>query len=401
MPTMDDQDCSEPASVILSRARQAGFSVSDAQLARWHRDGLLPRPSTRSLGRGRGTQTIYPAGTGKQLFDLCRLHRKHRHLGDVTWRLWFLGYPVSERLWHSKLQSWAAELDRSIAEIEQLAYPDGDDFLSDEALDAIESAASRRFASEQLLQARKRVGRKNFPTLLRLVIELATGRFSGSPAGDGDGDEERQLDMAILERSFGFQRARTDRIGSVGPWLQGDITPTLAEVADLLQQMKFTSILKTTSAADLAQAREELSGLLSMMIDCSSVLEAMFGRHAFGYGVFARLVETGSARNLGWMLIVWCAFRRVPKFANGMRELLRLPPAVRMLSENYRKITLLRTEVPAFAAALSDRTLSTTLRSARKAQSHHVELARIGNAHKDEVTAFLSRHPEVESQHEE
>jgi len=74
---------------LLAAASAAGLAVSHAQLARWHRVGLLPRPQVRSLGRGRGTVSLYPPGSGQRLVRVAQLHQRERRLTSVAWRLWW------------------------------------------------------------------------------------------------------------------------------------------------------------------------------------------------------------------------------------------------------------------------------------------------------------------------
>jgi hypothetical protein len=73
---------------LLAAAAKAGFEVSEAQLARWHRSGLLPRPQVRSLGRGKGTESLYPPGSSDRLVRVAELHVEEHRLANAGWRLW-------------------------------------------------------------------------------------------------------------------------------------------------------------------------------------------------------------------------------------------------------------------------------------------------------------------------
>jgi len=94
----------ETTEEVLAAAVAAGYSVSRAQLVRWHRVGLLPRPSTTGLGQGRGTMTLYAAGTSRQLVALCEIRKRYRRLDDAGWLLWWQGYEVPDRLVTGYLQ---------------------------------------------------------------------------------------------------------------------------------------------------------------------------------------------------------------------------------------------------------------------------------------------------------
>lgn len=45
---------------LIRRLKALGIPSSRTTLARWVRQGLIPAPARRSLGRGRGSESIYP-----------------------------------------------------------------------------------------------------------------------------------------------------------------------------------------------------------------------------------------------------------------------------------------------------------------------------------------------------
>src|SRR5258707_10332904 len=79
---------------VIQRALVVGYTVSPAQLARWHRAGLLPRPRQQALGRGRGTETFYPPGSALQVVAICQIKDEERRLERIAFRLWWEGFPV-------------------------------------------------------------------------------------------------------------------------------------------------------------------------------------------------------------------------------------------------------------------------------------------------------------------
>lgn len=102
---------SDLAKDLLVAVAEAGFTVSEPQLARWHRAGLLPRPRQLSLGRGKGTATAYPPGTALQLLALCRIRHTEHSLARAGFRLWWEGYEVEADLILGPLQTSAAAID--------------------------------------------------------------------------------------------------------------------------------------------------------------------------------------------------------------------------------------------------------------------------------------------------
>src|SRR5258708_33835896 len=122
---MDEDSSGETAWDLFKRVSAAGFGVSATQLSRWHREGLLPRPRQRSMGRGKGTQSVYPAGTCSQLLALCKIRNQTRLLGRVGWHLWWKGFPVDKRHWAPALEQAAHVWDATVSGMSE-AF-DGDD----------------------------------------------------------------------------------------------------------------------------------------------------------------------------------------------------------------------------------------------------------------------------------
>ena len=122
---MAGKSAGERACDLIARAAEAGFEVSPTQLARWHRHGLLPRPWQQPLGKGKGTETVYPAGTGDQLLALCEFRKQTRLLGRVGWHLWWHGFPVDCSHWKPLLQDAARTWDRAVSGLRARAYADG------------------------------------------------------------------------------------------------------------------------------------------------------------------------------------------------------------------------------------------------------------------------------------
>lgn len=147
----------EPAELLLATAKSKGFTLSPAQVARWHRVGLLRRPRQQSLGRGRGTETIYPAGSTTQLLALCEQRMKKRSLKVVGWNLWLQGFPVAEKFWKADLRDAAQHWDRVRNKIERLLYPGGSTEPSERALKLFAKLAEARIANPIFRGVRKRV----------------------------------------------------------------------------------------------------------------------------------------------------------------------------------------------------------------------------------------------------
>src|SRR5271157_5130229 len=79
----------EPVDEILKRAAKRRFELRPSQLHRYQQAGLIPSPRQVGLGRGRGTKTMYPAGTSEQLVAACVALRLKNSLKFARWHLWW------------------------------------------------------------------------------------------------------------------------------------------------------------------------------------------------------------------------------------------------------------------------------------------------------------------------
>src|SRR5208282_3006868 len=94
----------EPADRIIELASKEGVTLSRRQLAEWHRYGLIRKPKQSRLGRGKGSESIYPRGTARQAMACAVLMARFTSKRRVGWELWVLGYPVAERFWRAPLK---------------------------------------------------------------------------------------------------------------------------------------------------------------------------------------------------------------------------------------------------------------------------------------------------------
>src|SRR5690348_2860734 len=145
----------ELASDLLAQAKAAGFAVSETQLARWSRAGLLPRPKQQSLGRGKGTQTVFPPGTAAQLLALCAIRKQTRLMVRWGWHLWWRGFPVHKRQTASVLEQAAHTWDKTVARIRDTSAGANADFLlKDEVIDDRDRFSGARTEKKLFRQAR-------------------------------------------------------------------------------------------------------------------------------------------------------------------------------------------------------------------------------------------------------
>src|SRR5690242_10683765 len=88
----EDRRPFETADEIIQSCRQIAV-ISKSRLAKWHRAGLIEKPTTVALGRGRGSESRYPLGTRKLVTVIARMPKRTK-AADLIWDLWWEGYAI-------------------------------------------------------------------------------------------------------------------------------------------------------------------------------------------------------------------------------------------------------------------------------------------------------------------
>ena len=104
---------------LCQLADEHGYRVSNVQLGRWHRFGLLPAPLRQPLGKGRGSaKAIYPPHAAEQLLRLCELRKvKHERCPHyLAWYLWWKSKDIPIHRVREFLEAVAGGWDDASAE---------------------------------------------------------------------------------------------------------------------------------------------------------------------------------------------------------------------------------------------------------------------------------------------
>ncbi len=246
----------ETSEELLNLANAHGYDVTEHKLTRWRQAGLLRRPKQQSLGKGRGTQTVYPPGTGKQLLALCEIHAEERRLLYVAWRLWWAGYEVSFELIRQFLGRFADKSDRDMRDLKDSETGE----TSESALELLEQSPKARYGSKPLRRARKRVGSERFGTFMSMLFGVASGGFGGfyeDPTGDPKEDEWR-----ILQRGFGLDRGSVYREEETGAKPADELEATLRQASSLFGEHSFGEALRIATDEDLLESRDRSRSMM-------------------------------------------------------------------------------------------------------------------------------------------
>ena len=302
----------ETAECLMAAVTQAGLSASAAQVARWHRAGLLLQPRQRSLGRGRGTQTVYPPGTIRQLTALIQLHRRHRRLDDVGWHLWWHGFHVSEPFWRGSLRNAAGRFaDIRLKAGQALARLESDDDdVADKVLADMEAAAATSSAPKFVKHLRKRVGRDDFVSFLRILMTVVAGSIGNRPDATNDCDNAR--DLRTVATATGLDRSQRRPPKGFLPLLisHEDIWRGFVDVSHVLRSDGITSRIDGVSEASWIEARDELRDLMSFFQVFVAMLRPIFGKRSpYGFGVAAEIADNATTFDLAVILIFYRALK--------------------------------------------------------------------------------------------
>jgi hypothetical protein len=383
----------ETRAELLAFANAQGSPLSGTQLARMHRAELIARPKTRSLGQGRGKVSLYPPGTKHRLKRVLEVRREVRGFDDVAWHLWWEeGGSVSDVV-RERLAQAASDWEKAREEIadllvgEEAGNPDAESRMEAEyrSLEVDRAPAS-------LGKVRRNVGGAGLPTVFRVLMEVATGRFEGYADTEGEQASGREQ---LFERAFGIDRARVDHLDGSKPWFEGSSEEDLQTLS---------TVVGTRSLSDFAQADEtelnaariELRGLFGTVFAIAPVFDRLFGSGAFGFGTVGAVFGGQRSGEEARLLVLWLALRENEQLREGMAEFVSAAPDSAAMQTIYAAFTKWREEIPAFAEVLSDDFLAAALKDGEQQRRFNDELGRLFQEHRSEVESFLAHHPELE-----
>lgn len=296
---------------VLAWAAEEQLDVTRHKLERWVRAGLLPRPTTENLGGRSGKRSVYPSHILEQLTALIDALGIDRRLERAGFLLWWWGYEVRVEVVRGCLTTIADSWDEAVFELAALA----EDEIA--LKHTIEESSTARVRNTAVGRVRRRVGRKSFPTIFRILTEVASGRFEGLHA-DYATEEDEGL---FFERAIGLGRARTDSMpDGTGPWLNSDPEQNLADLSSIMSE----PLSRTVSGAsddELAAARDEVSPIVQLLATISSALEAEQGPGAFGVTELGRLLGGLNVNELAQFFAIWLRLRTRAELRQGIEDM--------------------------------------------------------------------------------
>lgn len=374
----------ESTQQILEAAMEAECPTSHDQLVRLHRFGIISRPRQHSLGHGRGTVSLYPAGTGALVIRATEL-KKRFDLKEVAWTMWWEGLDVPGRRARAYLskavESFVSEWSELVDEHGHLT-PKAEDFL-DRAGDP-----DVRIDSMPMRWARRRVGTDNFDWFLSLLLAVVAGRTA----------ELSLEDLHLIERGMGIDKARTDVLAPIGkPWLDGDIREDFDNIGWLANPGAIAAALAEVSDDELRQLRDKTKLFCSFVSNLGRIVRDTNDRWAFGFGAFGAIFDDMLSRPAGQALVLLLVMRVVQAgFGPGLDQNVAHAPDAQQARLMHDALMALREAVPAVAGAFPVRWLG----NAMSDPSYNPRIQeRIAKLREDDdvraqIDAFFEAHPQ-------
>jgi hypothetical protein len=287
----------------------------------------------------------------------------------------------------------ASGLDKERAYVVDLLERDaaGDPSAVDE-MDKLLNAMERNRLPQPLGQARRRSGTSQFPTVGRIILEIVADRFQGFDIDPETGED----DGAVLERSWGLERARTDRLANADPWLEGDLTPDLARLGHLVAANPMVELAQQPDAK-LDAARIEVKEFLTTITIAARMFARLFDKDAFGYGMLGDLFSLKEGKGQATLLLGWLLLRQDESLHEGMRQMARLSEQAQAMERLYEVSEDLRQEVPALSSVLSPERLGAAQLSTEGSDQLREEIRTLANGNRQAVDAVLARYPDLEA----
>ncbi len=244
---------------------------------------------------------------------------------------------------------------------------------------------------------RRRTGRSAFPSVMRVLAEILTGRFQGFTDVDvpaSDGTPAPASTAQLVEVAMGIDRARTDRLVNTGPWFQGGVETDLLALSHTLGRAAIAPYAECNET-ELNAARTELRAFLATIAAIVPVFEQLFGASAFGLATIGRALQIDDPSTQALSLLGWLVMRQDPKLLEAMRRFGALAPAASASAGLYRVLGELGEQVPAFGSVTSDTTLARMQRDAVTATRVRAEMRELFAQNREAVDAFAAAHPEI------
>jgi hypothetical protein len=329
----------EPRDEVIKYAAKLGYVVTAPQLARWHRAGLLPRPRQQPLGRGRGTETVYPPGTAAQVVALCQIKDDERRLGRVAFRLWWEGFDVDLGLIRNQLVS---------------------------AMEPLE------------IEVRKRAAKGRSPLEGGLRRSLGQQRVEAITA---------TMRQAASTNSAPPAKVSWEAMEAWPPTLD-DVAAMLGEAAAArIAGTPVATLIADASDGDLVAARDRTRAMVALLRNAAAPMAWLYGKSGSVFRMVDRLMDTMTPSDHLGMVAAMLAF--TPFMRSEVLAVLDAgtqPP----LAQQLRQILAIRDQVPGATGVLTPMAIRALLRDKEAAGRYRPRIEEFLTEHREKIDAVLA-----------
>lgn len=395
---MDGHEAWEPRAALLEAAVSAGFKLSESQLGRLHRAGVLPGPRVRMLGRGKGTVSEFPPGTSKRLLRVLAFQAKERNLSVVAWRMWWEDGGALPAAVRARLARIAEDGDRLRNESAGLIIreEDGDNEAA-QGLEEIDRAMESGRLSGVMGAVRRSAGRQGISTLGRILLEVMAGRFEtyGDDIEDPAVEDQSEYNekAALVDRALGSPIP--DRLTSLDQQRFQSSEAVFTHISKAFSERSLSSYLQVEDEA-IDRARAEISGFLALVAAAGPLIRRLKGASAIGSAVVIKALDLRDPGEQALAVLGWLVLRHDAELVSDMGDLIALLPKARATIRLDEIRTLLAEEVPELAVELSDQSHRRAIKDADYAKQRARKIAEIADEHRGRVDAFMRAHPEID-----
>lgn len=367
---------------LLEIAQQQGYKVTSRQLVRWHCADLLPRPKQYSLGRGYGTQTVYPENTSSQLLALCCIHTKEHRLDYIAWELWWQGYRININLIRRFINKRILQDWKSKRKVIVDSKKGG---LSHKVLDYIKYIATKRLKNKTLGAFRKLVKQINFSRFAQIFLEILSGQFKSFRFDCvSKTTDEEQFEVAI---AFGLE---PDQIDSNK--MSDRLEDEFKKLASFIMELTDSPNLLNFSSEDFLLARDELKIIVRTLNTLPTMPERINDVRTLWLSRASTLLGNIGSIEQAFLILVWLKWRNFP----GAKIILAscqqwLATAIVSLATET-----LKQEIPALIPMLTAEKMKRAMKSEKAMHLYISKLQDYCQGYQDELTKFWQRHPEFQ-----
>jgi len=368
--TNDERRAEYETADAIVRAVGATENFSKVTLAKWHRAGLIPIPDTVALGRGKGSESRYPAGTLRLVIEI--LNRRHSRIGDIddlAWELWWSGYAVPISTVRRRLEKVASAWDSGVK---------NDDIASE-----LKDIARKRLP-KSVGKMRKRVGRKNIHRVFMAMLSVVTDRVDVSALD--------QVEEQTLTKAFNLKRARTERMSQAGPFIQTDQHELMGEMRTLLRGRSLAATLAAYSDSAIVVARDTYQRLMSTMNHAGHQFGDMFRKGAFGFDALNESAAASGCNEQALLIVIWLPLMELAQFKEGVKTYADSEQTLKATDESLGKLAHLQKEVPAISKVLTVRKIGAALKNKKKRAKLNADLRRTRKIFGHQIDSSLAKH---------